>query len=61
MGEKAIIFKARYLTGNGGRICGRYKCEGPASYPGRSDGLPEVEAMRIEEVVRRRIRSQQMP
>ena len=45
MGEEANIFKARYLYGNGGRRCGRYKCEGPVSYPGRSDMLPEVEAM----------------
>ncbi len=48
MGKKAYVFKARYLTRNGGRICGRYKCEGPASYPGRSGVLPEVRAMTIE-------------
>lgn len=36
MGKKANIFKARYLHGNGGRICGGHKCEGRAPYPGRS-------------------------
>jgi hypothetical protein len=40
VGEEAIIFKARYLHGNGGRRCGGYKCEGRASYPGRSGHLP---------------------
>ena len=40
VGEKANIFKARYLHGSGGRRCGGYKCEGHASYPGRSVTLP---------------------
>jgi len=40
VGEKARIFEARYLHGNGGRICGGYKCEGRAPYPGRSGHLP---------------------
>jgi hypothetical protein len=40
VGKKANIFKARYLHGNGGRRCGRHKCEGHAFYPGRSDILP---------------------
>ena len=40
VGEEANIFKARYLYGNCGRICGGYKCEGHVSYPGRSDDLP---------------------
>ncbi|MAO61038.1 MAG: hypothetical protein CL549_10965 [Alcanivorax sp.] len=39
-GEKAHIFKARYLHGSGGRKCGGHKCEGRASYPGRSVVLP---------------------
>lgn len=40
MGEKASIFKARYLHGNCDRKCGGHKCEGHASYPGRSVILP---------------------
>jgi hypothetical protein len=40
VGEKANIFKARYLHRNCGRICGGYKWEGHAHYPGRSDDLP---------------------
>ena len=40
VGEKAYIFKARYLHGSCGRICGGYKCEGHASYPGRPVSLP---------------------
>ena len=40
VGEKSYIFKARYLHGNCGRICGGYKCEGHAHYPGRSVYLP---------------------
>ncbi len=41
MGKKANRFEARYLHGNGGRICGRYKCEGYASYLGRSVIVPD--------------------
>lgn len=37
--EKANIFKVRYLYGKHGCICGRYKREGNASYPGRSAAL----------------------
>ncbi len=40
MGEKAHIFKARYLHGNCGRKCGGDKWEGHAHYPGRSVILP---------------------
>ena len=40
MGEEAIIFKARYLYGNCGCICGGYKWEGHAHYLGRSASLP---------------------
>lgn len=40
MGKKANIFKARNLHGNCGRICGGYKWEGHAHYPGRSDRRP---------------------
>ena len=40
MGEKAHIFEARYLRGNCRCICGGYKWEGRANYPGRSAGLP---------------------
>jgi hypothetical protein len=40
VGKKAIIFKAQYLHRNCGRRCGGYKCEGHASYPGRSVTLP---------------------
>ncbi len=40
MGEKANIFKAQYLHGNRGRICGGHKREGRAHYPGRSVVLP---------------------
>ena len=39
-GEKAHIFKARYLHGSCGRKCGGHKCEGHTSYPGRSVNLP---------------------
>jgi len=44
VGEKAKIFKARYLHGNGGRRCGGHKCEGRAHYPGRSVRLPLASA-----------------
>jgi len=40
VGEKSNIFKARYLYGNCGRICGGNKCEGRVRYPGRSYDLP---------------------
>jgi len=40
VGKKAIIFKAQFLHGDGGRKCGGYKCEGRAHYPGRSVILP---------------------
>ena len=40
LGKKTNIFKARYLYGRYGRICGGYKCEGYVSYPGRSVNLP---------------------
>ena len=40
LGKKANFFKARYLHGRYGRICGGYKCEGRVSYPGRSVNLP---------------------
>ena len=40
VGEKANIFKAQYLHGNCGRICGGHKWEGHAHYPGRSVDLP---------------------
>jgi hypothetical protein len=59
VGEKANIFKARYLHGNGGRICGGHKCEGRASYPGRSAALPEC--YRHREGPRRGGRSQPRP
>ena len=45
MGEKANIFKARYLHGNCGRRCGGYKWEGHAHYPERSDDLPLATAI----------------
>ena len=45
VGEKAHIFKARYLYGNCGRKCGGYKCEGHVSYPGSSDDLPLATAI----------------
>ena len=34
MGEKANIFKARYLYGNHGSRCGGHKCEGRCALPG---------------------------
>ena len=34
MGEKANIFKALYLYGNHGSICGGHKCEGGCALPG---------------------------
>ena len=34
MGEKANKFKARYLYGNHGSICGGHKCEGGCALPG---------------------------
>ena len=40
MGKKATIFKAQYLHGICGRICGGHKWEGHAPYPGRSVDLP---------------------
>ena len=40
MGKKANRFEARYMCGNRGRICGRYKRESHAHYPGRSVVLP---------------------
>ena len=40
VGEKAIIFKARYLYGHRGRIGGEHKRESHAHYPGRSVVLP---------------------
>ena len=49
VGKESIIFKAQYLHGNCGRICGGYKCEGRVHYPGRSVYLPLATA-----VVRRR-------
>ena len=39
-GEKAYIFKARYLHGMCGRKCGGHKREGRTSYPGISALLP---------------------
>ena len=36
MGKKANVFKAQYLHRSGGRKCGEHKCEGHASYLGRS-------------------------
>jgi hypothetical protein len=33
-GEEAHIFKARYLYGRHGRICGRHKREGGGALPG---------------------------
>lgn len=42
MGKKANIFKAQYLHGHRGRICGGYKWEGHAHYPGRSVSLPRA-------------------
>ena len=40
VGKEANISKAQYLHGSCGRICGGYKCEGHAHYPGRSAVLP---------------------
>jgi len=34
LGEKAIRFKAQYLSGKHGRRCGGYKCEGERALPG---------------------------
>lgn len=34
MGKKALSFKARYLYGNHGSICGGYTCEGRCALPG---------------------------
>ena len=34
LGEKANRFKAQYLHGKHGRICGRYKREGGCALPG---------------------------
>ena len=34
LGEKACFFKARYLHGKHGRICGRHKREGMCALPG---------------------------
>ena len=34
LGEKANRFKAPYLYGKHGRICGGYKCEGERALPG---------------------------
>jgi hypothetical protein len=34
MGEEANKFKARYLHGNHGSICGGHKCEGRCALPG---------------------------
>jgi hypothetical protein len=42
VGKEANIFKARYLHGNFGRICGGFKWEGHVHYPGRSDALPQA-------------------
>lgn len=42
MGEEAKFFKARYLHGNCGRICGGHKWEGHAHYSGRSAILPQA-------------------
>jgi len=39
-GKAANIVKAQYLHGRCGRRCGGYKCEGHASYPGKSGSLP---------------------
>ena len=39
-GKAANIVKAQYLHGRCGRICGGYKCDGHASYPGKSGSLP---------------------
>ena len=44
VGEKASIFKARYLHGSCRRRCGGHKCEGRAHYPGRSARLPQASA-----------------
>ena len=35
LGEKANIFKARYLYGRHGRICGGHKREGGSAIPGK--------------------------
>jgi hypothetical protein len=45
VGEVAKIAKARYLHGDYVRRCGVYKCEGHASYPGRSAVLPLATAV----------------
>ena len=45
VGKKSNIFKAPFLYGNCGRICGGYKCEGRVSYPGMSDDLPLATAI----------------
>ncbi len=55
------ISEAQYLYGNGGRICGRYKCEGHAPYPGRSVILPVDLGYRCREVSGWGGRSQQRP
>src|SRR5690554_4923691 len=54
-GKASNIAEAQYLHGRCGRRCGGYKCEGHASYPGKSallqwstclvrggDGVPEL-------------------
>ena len=40
LGEESIVSEAQYLYGKHGRRCGGHKCEGHASYPGRSVILP---------------------
>jgi len=39
--KKAKFFKIQYLSGTSLRICGRYKRESRAHYPGRSGSLPK--------------------
>ena len=45
-GKAATIAKAQYLHGRCGRRCGGYKCEGHASYPGKSGSLPLCYSLR---------------
>ena len=42
LGEEENFFKARYLHGKHGRICGRYKREGGCALPREISGLVPV-------------------
>ena len=58
--EEAKTSEVRYLHGRCGCICGGYKWEGRASYPGRSDNLL-FNSYRCREGPGGIVRSQQRP